>query len=140
MQFPKSQSVDRDNQLLPLVNIVFLLLIFFLIAGQITRFEPIATHPPESSSDTAAHDDELIVSMDADGKLALNGEIMSAPAVIEAIELSPQQASVVRIKADAQVKAVRVIEMMEQLRNAGSQQINLLTARRSPDEQLDERF
>lgn len=39
-----------DSGVIPLINVVFLLLVFFMIAGQIQPTDPVALEPPQSSS------------------------------------------------------------------------------------------
>ncbi len=139
MQFPKSRSASDDEKLMPLINVVFLLLIFFMLAGHITKFEPFVTNPPESASDAMAYDDENIVYVGADGQLALNGNIMSPEALIQALEQG-SAVHAVHIKADGQVESSRVIDLMERLRRIGVQQINLLTVRPDSGGQPSELF
>jgi biopolymer transport protein ExbD len=37
---------DSDDNLIPLINVVFLMLIFFMVAGQIQKSDAIKLQPP----------------------------------------------------------------------------------------------
>ena len=43
-----SNLASIDDRIMPLINIVFLLLIFFLVAGAIREVEPVEVDPPRS--------------------------------------------------------------------------------------------
>ena len=62
---------SRSESIIPMINVVFLLLIFFLLTAQIARQVPFDLTPPDSESEIAAADlDVLYVS--AGGELAYN--------------------------------------------------------------------
>ena len=54
MNFTGQEAPRKDNtddQLIPLINIVFLMLIFFMVAGQISEQDAQFIAPPESISE-----------------------------------------------------------------------------------------
>ena len=57
-----------------LINIVFLMLIFFMVAGQISKSDAAFVSPPESISEAYVDDDALQILLDADKQLWLNDE------------------------------------------------------------------
>ena len=116
---------NDDDSILPLINVVFLLLIFFMIAGHLTSADPFAIAPPQSESGADPDADRFLILVSRDGRLALNGEVMTEDALLRA--LAPDAAGMVRIKADGDVNAVQVIGLMERLRDAGLTQLQLLT-------------
>ncbi|NHX27772.1 biopolymer transporter ExbD, partial [Escherichia coli] len=46
MQFPQHPRRDRGENIVPMINVVFLLLIFFLMTAQIGPPAPIDVTPP----------------------------------------------------------------------------------------------
>ncbi|SEA73935.1 biopolymer transporter ExbD [Rubrimonas cliftonensis] len=62
-----------EERLLPLVNVVFLLLLVFLIAGRIAPPQPFAVTPPPTAQDGAREAGPALVAMAADGRLAFEG-------------------------------------------------------------------
>ncbi len=125
---------DTEDYILPLVNIVFLLLIFFLLAGTFKAPDPLEIEPPQSRSEKQAETQgPLTVLLDAQGRLAIDGERLEGEALQQRLaeRLAAEEGGVVRLKADAAVDAGRILEVMERLRSAGAQEITLLTALRT---------
>ena len=65
----------------------------------------------------------------ADGRLALDGEVMEEPALKTALaaRLAGEAGVRVRLKADGRAEATRVVAVMELLREAGVERLKLLT-------------
>ena len=63
--------------MLPMINIVFLLLVFFMVAGQIAASKPADVELPESVSDTAADAAGIEISIDAAGVVWLGNNRMA---------------------------------------------------------------
>ena len=50
MQFRRpTRKPDSEERVLPLINVVFLLLIFFMLAGRLSEAELFEVTPPESA-------------------------------------------------------------------------------------------
>jgi len=70
----RASRQQSDDGLIPLINIVFLLLIFFMIAGQIRPQEQQDIVPPTSASQKPIATPQWLLEMDAQGQLRINGE------------------------------------------------------------------
>ena len=128
--FSNPAPADSEENVLPLINIVFLLLIFFLIAGAITIPDLFPVEPPVSDSETPAAPVETIVLIGPDGQISLQNEWIAADqlsalarAIIKQKPLQP-----FKLKADSQAASGQVIRAIEALRNAGVQQTLLITS------------
>ena len=129
IRFERSGSKRGEERVLPLVNIVFLLLIFFMLAGRLTASDPFRVEPPRSLSGADAAARDLIVLVGAQGRLALDGEVMEPLAIRSAVSgrVTDDAAVSVLVKADGQVEAVRVVAVIELLRETGIRHLKLLT-------------
>ena len=118
-----------DDRILPLINVVFLLLIFFMLAGRLSAGDPFRVDPPASVSADPAEQRDLVVLVGADGRLALDGEVVEQSALSARLKqrLGDGGNGLVRVKADAAVEALQVVEVMEVLRDAGVERLKLLT-------------
>ena len=83
---PMRRRSDSDQSLIPLINIVFLLLIFFMIAGQISAFDPRDTMPPVSSSKEAINQAAINIVIDQQNQLFWNGQAISQQVLTTRIE------------------------------------------------------
>ena len=112
--------------MLPLINVVFLLLIFFILFGQLASLDPFRTEPPFSASEGLTQEPQMVVYVGADGRLALDGTIMDKTTLRAAVERHGPSWTV-HLKADGRAGAVRVVAVMELLRSAGVEKLDLLT-------------
>ena len=115
--------------LTPMIDVVFIMLIFYMVAGRPALPDPFEIDPPLSASESLQDPQELIVLVGADGRLALDGTVMPEDRMKSSVadRLSVSESVQVRLKADAQVQATRVIAVMELLRDAGVERLKLLT-------------
>ncbi|MEM7120377.1 MAG: biopolymer transporter ExbD [Pseudomonadota bacterium] len=131
MRFQRSQSKAMgDERILPLINIVFLLLIFFMIAGQLTVTDPFDIEPVYSASNGSDVRREALVVVDASGQVALDGEIVTEAVLVAVISERTEFAGadfIVRLKADGRAEATSIVAVMELLRDAGVEKLKLLT-------------
>jgi len=116
-----------DDRILPLVNIVFLLLIFFMVAGQLTRSDPFEIAPPRSASTGAAPEGPSVVLVAADGRLALDGEVMARAALLAAIAERLGPDGRLRLRVDGRAGAVGIVDLVAGLKAAGARDIRLMT-------------
>ncbi len=115
--------------LTPLINVVFLLMIFFMLAGRIAATDPFPVEPPRSAAAGQIDSKETVVLLGADGTLALDGQVMDEDAFAAAVadRVKADGASAFRFKADGKAEATRVVAIMETLREAGVEKLRLLT-------------
>ena len=59
----RAQGLDLDASMIPAINIVFLLLVFFMVAGQISASNP-DVKVPLSQSETPVSDAETLIEID----------------------------------------------------------------------------
>jgi biopolymer transport protein TolR len=124
------RAPDEDARVLPLINIVFLLLIFFMITGHMSAQAPFELEPVQSASGSHPQPEELTVFMGADGRLAVDGSTLTLPELEELVRSRQTDSDVglrVRLQADGRSEAVRVVAVMEGLRAAGVERLELLT-------------
>ena len=126
---PKAKN--DDERILPLINVVFLLLIFFMVAGALSKPDPFELSAPTSRSDGVAGDHDLVIHMGTEGRLALDGRMMAEDALIEAVadRFATEETVRVRVKADGGMQAAQAIRLMQRLRGVGVKQVKLLTVR-----------
>ncbi|MBB4267045.1 ExbD/TolR family protein [Roseospira visakhapatnamensis] len=130
MRFEPARRANDDERILPLINVVFLLLIFFMLAGSLAAMDPFEVAPPRSTSEGLDETRDVLVLVGADGQLALDGVPVPAAAFGAALTErlgETEDAARVRLKADGQAEAGRVVAIMERLHEAGVERVVLLT-------------
>ena len=86
MNLGQRNKVSVTGNMSSMTDLVFLLLIFFMLAGRLVTPEPFDIDPPASQSETNARADGLEIQLAADGRLALDGETIALDALVEAVE------------------------------------------------------
>lgn len=127
MRFEPPRPRNEEERVLPLINVVFLLLIFFMLAGRIAASDPFEVAPPRSASEGVVQRHDMLVLIDAEDRLALDGEIMTKAALQEAVADRIAGSRRVRLKADGQAEAAGVVALMQTLRESGVERLKLLT-------------
>lgn len=116
-----------DTGMIPLINIVLLLLIFFLLAGRIddgpNRQE---IRPPTSASEKSVPHPSVIVSLDTKGRLTLNGVDVSFETVGPALEFAMAgDGRRVALKVDRDVTADTLDRLLDVVREQGIATVTL---------------
>jgi len=131
MRRTQRKPVMSDDRILPLINVVFMLLIFFMLAGRFSATDPFEIDPAKSASEAQGALEEIVVLIGPDGRLALGSEVVSERTLSARIgEVARRGEPVVRLKADGRAKAARVIAVMGLIRDAGARELKLLTLAR----------
>jgi biopolymer transport protein ExbD len=120
----KARRNSIDEKLIPLINIVFLLLIFFMIAGQVSNPEDQSIMPPISDSERPIQQPKLLVEMGS--VLRLNGVPISMEQLqLQIAEYSDLDKRQVDVKADKNLRAIEVEPLFTTLREQGVTTITL---------------
>lgn len=136
MKLRVSSAEDPELNLTSLIDVVFLLLIFFMISTTFERQAALKIDLPESSAEARPQEDpdrlELVI--DPEGRIYLNDQqlVDSAPATIRAA-LAEQAGDLrnlpVVIRADAQTPHHYVVTVMDVTGQLGFTQLSIATQR-----------
>lgn len=116
-----------DDEMIPLINIVFLLLIFFMVAGYIDQQDAMAVQAPESRVAALRQDLGNTLQINAEGELAFGGNTLPLEQMVSAINQQQSPQATLFIKADKQLTAAQLAPVMRTLREAGFTQLRLLS-------------
>lgn len=75
MKFPRQPVEPVDVNLTPLIDVVFLLLIFFMVSTTFTRERELTVELPEATAEAAVETTERVeIEISADGEYAVNAQ------------------------------------------------------------------
>jgi len=122
----EKKSVEN---ILPLVNIVFLLLIFFMVAGSFVQPEHLRVNLPTATLDKAAPKNITTIVMGSTNAFSIGNKSYTEAALIVHIEdnITEYDHGIIQLKADQAVSANAVIKLLNQLSHTGLTSIQLLT-------------
>jgi biopolymer transport protein ExbD len=131
MKFSSRQPEPAGMQLAPMIDIVFLLLIFFIVTWQFSRSETelnvsVLTRPKG----------EIIINVLADGTIRVEGLTVDLPQLNQKLAAIARQFQnqPVRIRGDGGVAYQRIVEVIDTCQKAGIWNISFATQRPAPAE------
>ena len=112
--------------LTPLIDVVFILLIFFMLVSNLQSTNMIDLRVSERhSAPTQVQDKALLVTVNRDN-LQLDGQTVSLAQLREQVTLQPQRQ--VALEPAEGVSLQRIVSVMDQLRGAGASQVSFIEA------------
>lgn len=126
-----SPRQDSEENVLPLINIVFLLLIFFMLAGTIKAPDLFPVQLPESNAEQTADKATPQLLISATGEFAIDQEILDPSEVAAAIQakLAADNSSMLIIKADMSTPATTLLKVVNDLSDIDDLRLTLLADR-----------
>ncbi len=77
MNFKRQETADEGVNLTPLIDVVFLLLIFFMVSSSLTKPNHLKIDLPEAAGDLQpVHKQQIDVVVDAQGGYSVNGKLL----------------------------------------------------------------
>ena len=138
MPLPKrTMEVTSDINVTPMVDVMLVLLIIFMVITPMLQkgvsVELAKTDNPVSMKD-ADQEDALLVAVMRDGKIFFGSDQVTADQLTQKVKdrLEKKTDKRVFIKADARAKYGSVVEVVDNIRSAGVDQVGLLTEQRKP--------
>ena len=122
---------DPRIELVPLIDVIFCILTFFLLAGlQVARQQAISVDIPQAASGTPAARELLMVSLNDAGQLFLEQQPMLVPGQLVAAVKQYRQArpnSSIVLYASKKVSYSKVVEVLDALRGVAGDRVALAT-------------
>ncbi len=113
----------------PMLDVVFILLIFFIVTASFIKEAGIEVNRPEASSAVRQESASIMVALSADDQVWVDGRQVEVPtlrAIIERLHAENPQGSVV-IQADRESRNAMLIAVMDAARQAGVTNIAIAT-------------
>lgn len=127
---PKSQEDDGlEVDLSPLIDVTFLLLIFFVLTTSFTKEKQLDINRPSASTANAVAGEPLRVALDMDGSAYVDGQRVAPWLLQGRIKslLRTTKAREVLLIADERVPSGRMVEVIDQCRLAGAKNVAIST-------------
>jgi biopolymer transport protein ExbD len=121
------RTTNAEDNILPLINVVFLLLIFFMVSGTLIQEPPFAVTPPNTQHAAPLDSQAEYLAIGADGRLAWIGEAIEPADLAERLSQRQQPGAPLQVRADRRLEARVLTGLLAELRAGGVAQIQLLT-------------
>lgn len=133
-------------QLAPMIDIVFLLLIFFLVSYQITEQEKdltIALPSTSEGSQEARVANKIVINLSKDNVITISGKVFNQEElrktldqIVKAAELAGKGGAdrqPIRIRVDRETKSEALLKLVDEIRQAGIWNIDFATRMPQPE-------
>ncbi len=130
MKLPAAAAPRSGLDLLPLLNVVLLLLGFFLLLARIDRGAPEVGLPTAESAQAVRTPASLSLRIDAAGGLFVGERSLGDgfdDAAFSAFQAAAATAGPVELHADAAAPATRVLMLLQTLQRVGVRDLRILT-------------
>ena len=129
MNFPRTRRKKIEISLIPLIDVSMFLLIFFMVAGTVEKFEIIPIDPPVAQSGKMMDEGHITILLGRHDEIIVGDDIVPMEEMQKMLssDLHANPNKVVTVKADAAVPANRVIEVMDAIKAAGGRNLSIVT-------------
>lgn len=131
---PSLRRARRRRRLIsltPLIDVVFILLVFFMLASSFVDWRSIELKLAGQQRTDATEDAALVISIEADGMLKLAGESMMDSQLVDRVglALADNQSRLITIRAAEGVALQRSVDIVGKVIDAGGRNISLAGGR-----------
>ncbi|MEY3395077.1 MAG: hypothetical protein RL346_1313 [Verrucomicrobiota bacterium] len=139
MKFQSRQPEPASMQLAPMIDIVFLLLIFFIVTWQFTKSETelsVSVPTAQEGAEPQRQVGEIVINILADGTVRIEGGTVDLQQLLVKLAkiASEFKNQPVRIRGDGGVNYQRIVEVIDTCQKAGIWNISFATQRPTPSE------
>ena len=130
MAFRRKKREDLRVELTPMVDVVFLLLIFFMISTTFIETPGISIKLPEASTSIAEKEpDEIKIYLSKEGEIFLHEKELSLPALQAHLKSYGEKSKNMTflLMADKEAKHGQVVQLMDSAKNNGFGKLAIAT-------------
>jgi len=119
----------RPITVVSLIDIVFVVILFFIVAGHVEKFAIIPVDLPKAESGQLLDEGPVVVLLGRYDEILINDELYNASQVVavmqDQLKINPDR--IITIKADANLDANKLVDFLESVKQAGGRNISLVT-------------
>ncbi|KPQ23407.1 MAG: biopolymer transport protein ExbD [Halomonas sp. HL-48] len=127
----ENASESNEVNLTPMLDVVFIMLIFFIVTTSFIKESGIEVNRPESSDASPRPDAQVLVAVSPEGAVWVDGRAIDAHRVGEEVAGMLSEDGSVVIQADRESTTGLLIEVMDRLQQAGVEQVAVAANRSS---------
>ncbi len=119
-----------DINISPLIDMVFILLIFFIVTTVFVEETGVEVHKPKAASAQQLEKKSILIAVTANGNVVYGGRQIGVDGVRPLVERLLQERDVpVILKVDEGARAGRVVRVLDQAKLAGAKKVSLASER-----------
>ena len=128
MKFKRRLKIEKGLlDLTPLVNVFFLLLIFFVFTSSFIFQPGIKVNLPKAMTSEVLPQDSIVIIITRDDKIYLNDREITEEEFVSNLRIIAKEKASLLIKADKNASLGRMVEVWDRARREGVSQVNIAT-------------
>ena len=129
MKFKRRTELKKGQlDIAPLIDVVFLLLIFFMLTSSFIFQPGIKVNLPKAVTSEALHEKSLVILVTNTDVIYLNDRAITTKELISRLRIAAKEKKPLLIKADSRASMGKIVEIWDMCRDAGISQINIATS------------
>ena len=130
MKFKRHPKIEKGLvDLTPLVNVFFLLFIFFMFTSSFIFQPGVKVNLPKVVTSEIMRQENLVITITKDDKIYLNDREISQDELSSNLRFIAKEKASLLLKADSQASLGVVVKIWDTCRNEGVSQINIATSK-----------
>jgi biopolymer transport protein ExbD len=119
----------KEISLIPLINVIFLLLIYFMVVGAVERFDILDVNPPLAESSEELDQGTLVIILGRNDEVVVNDDWVAFNEIEPKVKefLAHNKDRIITVKADAKLEAQKLVRLIELIRKTGAKHITIAT-------------
>ena len=130
MKFKRHTKLEHGLEqidIAPLIDVIFLLLIFFMLSSSFVFQSGISVKLPKAVTSDIVKEENFIVTITSENVTYLNGEIVTLKELKQKLNRPGSQERPLLIKADRRASVGRIVDVWDLCRDLGIERINIAT-------------
>ncbi|MBU0683795.1 MAG: biopolymer transporter ExbD [Candidatus Omnitrophota bacterium] len=128
MKFKRKVFLEKGRlDIAPLIDVVFLLLIFFMLTSSFVFQPGIRVNLPKAVTSEVLHKELLVVTITGENKVFINERPVKSDELVSRITVAAREDQPLLIKADKESSLGKAIEVWDICRQMNVRQINIAT-------------
>lgn len=128
MKLKRREKPIPQETIVSLIDVIFFLLVFFMMVGRMDATAPFEVSPPISTAGESLPQGGTTIAVAADGRLALDGTNMETADLLSRVEdlLTRDDSLFIRINAHGEARLQKLLPLVTALEKAGVQDVVLV--------------
>lgn len=129
VEFIRTSKTPRPLSFIPLISIMFVLILFFMVAGHMEKIQIIEVSLPMADSGQVIDEGPIEIMLGKYDEIIINDEMRDTASLLQELkrQLAINPERVVTIKADAALEANKLVDVMRMVSEAGGVNLSLIT-------------
>lgn len=130
MRFKRHSKLEtglRQIDIAPLIDVIFQLLVFFMLSSSFTLQSGIHVRLPKAVTSDVVKQENFIVTITSEDVVYLNGEVKTLKELRQDLSPAVENNASVLIKSDRRSSVGRIVDVWDLCRSLGLERINIAT-------------